>query len=292
MKILILGGTGMLGHKLYQRLDSVSETWTTVRTSPTSLERYGIFNPARVCVGVEATDFNTIRKAVDAIKPDVVVNCIGVIKQHPLAKDPIASLTINSLLPHRLAKLGSGAGFRFIHVSTDCVFTGAKGSYLETDSSDADDLYGRTKFLGEVSENNALTLRTSIIGRELSTGTGLVEWFLTHREGTVKGFTGAIFTGFTTLELSDVIANVIENYSDLKGLYQVSSDRINKNELLGLVKDAYGREAVRICPDDELRIDRSLDSSRFRETVGYQPPSWPDMIARMASDPLPYDSWR
>jgi dTDP-4-dehydrorhamnose reductase len=288
MRVLILGGAGMLGHKLYQCYRQRYEVYATLRNIPT---RYPIFDADRVIEHVDAFYFDSLVQAIAQAKPDVVINCIGVIKQLATAKDPIISLTINSLLPHRLAGVCQAAGIRLLHISTDCVFNGKDGMYTEDTPSNAEDLYGRSKFLGEISGPNCLTLRTSIIGRELNTRSGLIEWFLSNRGGQVRGFRQAIYTGFTTLALADIIADLIDNHPDLNGMYQVSSDPINKYDLLLEARDAFGVN-IQIEPDDHLRIDRSLDSTRFRQATGFQPPSWPDMLGAMASDPTPYDSWR
>ena len=200
-------------------------------------------------------------------------------------------MKINSLFPHQLANVCQAVNARMMHISTDCVFAGTKGMYSENDISDATDLYGRTKYLGEVDRPPALTIRTSIIGRELQTTSGLVEWFLSNRDSTVKGFQKAIYTGFTTIALSDIIANIIDNHPDLTGLYQVSSEPINKLDLLSLIKEKFGLSCV-IEPETKTCIDRSLDSSRFRQLTGFVPPSWDKMIKQMAEDPAPYDNWR
>jgi dTDP-4-dehydrorhamnose reductase len=291
MRVLVLGAGGMLGHKLVQQYRTRYETWTTARAGYRAYARYGVIDPNRFIPGVDAFDFDSVIRALATVKPDVVINCIGIIKQLDTAKDPIISIGINALFPHRLANLCRGAGARLIHISTDCVFNGRGGMYTEDDPSNAEDLYGRTKFLGEVSGEGALTLRTSIIGRELSTQSGLVDWFLSNRGGQVRGFTGAIYTGFTTLALADIIAGVIDHHPDLTGLYQVSSEPIDKYTLLCLVRDAY-RADITIEPYADFTLDRSLDSSRFREATGFTPPTWETMINAMAADPTPYDEWR
>jgi len=198
---------------------------------------------------------------------------------------------INSLYPHVLHRLCRARGVRLVHVSTDCVFSGRKGAYRESDPSDAEDVYGRSKFLGEVAGPGAVTLRTSIIGRELSVERGLVEWFLSQRGRKVKGFTKAVFSGLTTLELSKVIRRVLADWVELEGLYHVAAEPVTKFDLLKLIRDVY-RLDVEIEPDDSLACDRSLDGSRFREATGYVAPSWPEMIRAMAEDPTPYEEIR
>jgi dTDP-4-dehydrorhamnose reductase len=291
MRLLILGGAGMLGHKLWQVCRSRFDTWVTVRGLRSAYVPLGLFEPERVVAGVDAFNFDTLVSAMAQVRPEVVVNCIGIIKQVASASDPIASLTINALLPHRLAVLARSSGARLIHISTDCVFAGRKGGYTEADHSDAEDLYGRTKFLGEVTGPGALTLRTSIIGRELATTSGLVEWFLSQPGGRVQGFRRAIFSGLTTLELAGLIARVIEQAPHLQGLYHVSAEPIDKCSLLELLRAAYG-VPVEIEPNSDIMIDRSLDSRRFREATGYVPPAWPELVQKLADDPTPYAQWR
>jgi dTDP-4-dehydrorhamnose reductase len=290
-RILILGGAGMLGHKLCQLYRNEFKTWCTVRSFPRGPEGFEIWDKDRTLPAVDAADFDSVTRAIAQVKPDVVVNCIGIIKQLKAAKDPIVSLSINSLFPHRLANLCRAANARMIHISTDCVFSGRKGMYTEDDPSDAEDLYGRTKFLGEVNYPGCLTVRTSIIGRELHSTSGLVDWFLSNRGGKVRGFRRAIYTGFTTVALAKILGDIIRNHPELSGVWQVSSEPIDKYDLLKLVNEVY-RAGIEIEPDDSFLCDRSLNSSRFRTAAHFQPPTWPEMIADMHNDPLPYDQRR
>jgi dTDP-4-dehydrorhamnose reductase len=291
MRVLILGGGGMLGHKLWQMYRDHFETWVTVRTSYRDYARFELFDPQRMLGGVEAFDFDAVVRALAAIKPQVVINCIGIIKQLPTARDPIISLTVNALFPHRLANLCLAGNMRLIHISTDCVFNGRKGRYTEIDVSDAEDLYGRSKYLGEVNAPGCLTLRTSIIGRELQTTSGLVEWFLSQRGQTVKGYRRSIYSGFTTLALARVMAEIIEQQPDLSGVYQVSSEPINKYDLLHLIRREMN-VPIEIEADDTVSLDRSLDSARFRSATGFTPPAWDEMVREMARDETPYEKWR
>jgi dTDP-4-dehydrorhamnose reductase len=291
MKVLILGGSGMLGHKLWQRLAPDFYTHVTFRQSPQAYSAYGIFDPARSIGGVSAEDFDTVIRALASVRPDVVVNCIGIVKQDATAKDPLKSITVNALFPHRLAHSCRAANARLIHISTDCVFSGQSGDYKETDKADAEDLYGRTKLLGEVDYENALTIRTSMIGRELSGAHGLVEWFLSQRGQTVRGFKRAVFSGFTTAALADIISNVIAKHPELRGVWHVAAEPINKFDLLSLVKEAFGLN-IEIVAEDSFICDRSLDADRFRRETGWAPDGWPQMIDQMAQDPTPYDEFR
>jgi dTDP-4-dehydrorhamnose reductase len=229
--------------------------------------------------GADIENDDSLAQLFAEVRPDIVINCIGLVKQLAQANDVLAALPINSLLPHRLARLCASAGARLIHISTDCVFSGDKGMYREDDFSDARDLYGRSKFLGEVDYPNAVTLRTSIIGHELNSTHGLVEWFLSQQSG-VLGYSKAVFSGLTTLELARVMHDFVIPRPDLRGVYHVSVDPIDKETLLRQVAKTYGK-TIDITPDDKVVIDRSLDSTRFRQATGYSPPAWPELIARM-----------
>jgi dTDP-4-dehydrorhamnose reductase len=291
VKILILGGHGMLGHRLWLNLQKEHEVWVTVRQTSSPFPDLPEFPSKRVRTDVDASNFDQVTRALASIQPDLVINCIGLIKQMGhLARDPIMSISLNALLPHRISLICRAAKIRMVHISTDCVFSGKKGNYLESDESDAEDLYGRSKFLGEVAyPPHSITLRTSIIGRELKTRLGLIEWFLSQKDGdTIRGYKHAIYSGFTTDELSRIIMNNIIPYPELTGLYHVSSDPINKYDLLQIANQVFGRR-IKILPDEDFFIDRSLDSTRFCQATGYQPPSWPEMIQEMAKDSQFYD---
>lgn len=279
-KVLVLGASGMLGHAVlrvfaqgdrHSVLGSVRSA-NVLRLLPAELRE-------QVVCGVDVENTDSLVRLFTLARPDVVINCIGLVKQLAEAGDPLAAIPINSLLPHRLAQLCDVAQARLIHISTDCVFAGTQGMYSEHDVPDAQDLYGRSKFLGEVDYPHAVTLRTSIVGHELSSAHGLVDWFLAQ-QGTVKGFTRAVFSGLPTVELARVMRDVVVPNAELRGLYHVSADPINKFELLSLVAQTYGK-SITVVPDDHLKIDRSLDSSRFRATTGYEPPTWPELVRRM-----------
>jgi len=291
MRILIIGGNGMLGHKLLQEWQARFDVWTTLRGGFEDVRQYDIFDPAKTLENIDAEDFPSVERAVGIVAPEVIFNAVGIIKQLPSSKNVIKTLTVNSIFPHRLAELAAKTGARLINISTDCVFDGKKGNYREDDLPNATDLYGKSKNLGEVDGANCLTLRTSIIGRELSTNHSLVEWFLSNRGKKVKGFVNAVYTGFPTIVLADIIADLIEHHKDLSGLYHVSAEPINKYELLQMIGEAY-RADIEIEPDESLRIDRSLDSRRFRSTTGFKPAAWKEMIRQMAEDKTPYETWR
>ena len=294
MKILILGGGGMLGHKLVQQWRERFEVWTTVRGNYSAVERFGLFDREKTISFVTAENFDSIIHAFGVVQPDVVVNCIGVIKQLEAAKDPTLTLSINAIFPHRVAALCKASGARFVTLGTDCVFSGTRGNYLETETPDAVDLYGQSKHWGEVvAGDNCLTVRTSIIGRELGTAHSLADWFLSNRGlgKTLKGFTRAIYTGFPTIVLADILADIIETKPNVNGLWHISSDPINKFDLLQLINREF-KANLAIEPDTDFHCDRSLNSERYRAEFNFKPPSWTQLIKQMADDPTPYDDWR
>jgi len=284
MRVLVLGGSGMLGHKMFQVLSEDFETFATFRNFNNLL----IYKPNQIIDNVDAMSFVTVACALAKVKPDVVINCIGVIKQIPEANDPLISISVNSLFPHSLANLCQTKGTRMIHVSTDCVFSGRDGNYVESDVSDAEDLYGRTKFLGEVNRPGCLTIRTSVFGRSFNKKAGLLEWFLGNRGSRVHGYTNAIYTGFSTQALAQIVRDLIINYPFLSGLYHISSDPISKHDLLVMIRDAMKLD-IEIEPKEDFYCDRSLDSYRFRIETGYLIPTWDEVIAGLVEDDTPYD---
>jgi dTDP-4-dehydrorhamnose reductase len=281
----------MLGHKLWQTFAPRFDTFVTFRRPPARYARLGLFDESRALGGVAAEDFDSVARAFDRARPEAVVNCVGVVKQDAAAKDPVASITVNALFPHLLARLSRERGARLVHLSTDCVFSGRAGGYAESDRADAEDLYGRTKLLGEVAGENCLTVRTSMIGRELEGAQGLLEWFLSQRGGRVRGFKRAVFSGFTTQALAGLLAEVLSEHPGLSGVWHAAADPINKFDLLSLVNEMYGLR-VEIEPDESFTCDRSLDGSRFRAATGLGAPPWPEMIRRMRDDATPYDELR
>ena len=287
MIILILGSTGMLGHKLVQVLSKEHKVTGTVRRNAFVLSNYPVFSKMEILGNISAENLETIRTAIDKTDPDVIINCIGIVKQLPAAQDPLQSIAINALFPHQLAQICRQKNIRLIHMSTDCVFSGRKGYYTEEDSSDAEDLYGKTKYLGEVDYPGCLTIRTSIIGRELDTSHGLIEWFLGNEGKTVKGYKKAIFSGLTTLALSEIIAEIISRYPRISGVYQVASEPISKYDLLNLVKKIYSI-TITVNPDETVINDRSLNPEKFKKETNIKIPSWEYMIEQMHQDPTPY----
>ena len=288
MNVLILGASGMLGHKISQILSKKMDVVCSFRNDPDISIKNLVFKKQEIICDVDANDVKTVFSAIESVNPDVVVNCIGIVKQLPEAKDSIQSIKINALFPHQVAKICREKGIRFIHISTDCVFSGKNGNYLESDFADADDLYGRTKYLGEVTEPGCLTLRTSIVGRELKGSNGLFEWFFSQNGKQVDGYKKAVFNGLTTNTLSEIICELILNHPKLEGLYHVSSEPVDKYSLLSLVKEKYGLN-IQIVPDESVVCDKSLNSQKFKEDTGISIPLWPDMIGEIYLDKTPYD---
>lgn len=279
-KVLVIGASGMLGNAVLRFFaQSPGFNVTGSARSAGLLKRLPAELHSRIVCGVDVENPDSLARVLAAVRPHVVINCVGLVKQLAEADDPLAAIPINALLPHRMARLCDVAGARLVHVSTDCVFTGSRGNYRESDAPDATDLYGRSKLLGEVDYPNAVTLRTSIIGHELDSAHGLVGWFLAQ-SAAVKGYSRAIFSGLPTVELARVIRDHVIPKPELRGLYHVSAAPIAKLELLQLVAKAYDKP-IGIIPDDKLVIDRSLDSTRFRELTGYHPEGWPELVRRM-----------
>jgi dTDP-4-dehydrorhamnose reductase len=279
-RVLVIGASGMLGNAVlrlfsqspsYQVFGSV-RSFAARRLLPESLQE-------SVFTGVDGENIDSLMHLFGVVCPDVVINCVGLVKQLTEADDPLAAIPINALLPHRLARLCEVARARLIHLSTDCVFAGTKGMYKESDAADATDLYGRSKYLGEVDYPHAITLRTSIIGHELDGARSLVSWFLSQ-EGSVKGFKRAIFSGLPTVEVARVIRDHVIPHPELHGLYHLSATPINKFELLTLVAETYGK-SIEISADEKLIIDRSLDSTRFQQATGFAPKPWRELINSM-----------
>jgi dTDP-4-dehydrorhamnose reductase len=277
MKVLVLGGDGMLGHQVARRLASSNEVVATVRKPPTTIVTAALAG-CRLITGVDVQLPGAL-EVVGETGAEAVVNAAGIVKQR--TADSIESIAVNSLFPHQLARACREADSRLIHISTDCVFSGARGDYRESDTPDPHDLYGLTKLLGEVSGPGSLTIRTSMIGLELANRSSLIEWFL-RQQGEVGGYRRAIWSGLTTVELARVIERLLTQQPKLDGVWHVSGEPISKFELLTRLAAMLGRH-VDIVPDDRVVIDRSLNSERFRSAVGYDPPSHDAMLAELAS---------
>lgn len=277
---MVLGVTGMLGNAMFRVLSENADLVVYGTARSESSRCYFAENlQSQIVVGVDVENHDSLVRVFADVRPNIVVNCVGLVKQLADANNPLQAVPINTLLPHRLAALCQATSARLIHISTDCVFSGSKGGYLETDFPDAYDIYGRSKLLGEVDYPHAITLRTSIIGHELSGHRSLVNWFLAQ-QNSVKGFTRAIFSGLSTVELATTVRDVVLPHQELHGLYHVASKPINKFDLLQLVAKTYGK-SIEIKPAEDLVINRSLNANRFKQATGYMSPEWPAMIQHM-----------
>jgi dTDP-4-dehydrorhamnose reductase len=277
-RVLVIGASGMLGHTVL-RVFAASRGYEVWGTARAALPAGAADSRIRMIGGTDLTDSDAVARSFSACRPDVIINCAGVVKQLAAADDPLTALPLNALAPHRLARLCELTGSRLIQISTDCVFDGQRGGYRETDLPNARDLYGLSKYLGELSSPGCVTLRTSIIGPQRDGTTGLVSWFLAQ-DRAIPGYTKAVFSGLSTLELARVMRDYVIPFPDLEGVYHVSAAPISKYDLLLLLAEAYQKQ-IEIVPDDHLKIDRSLDSTRFRNETGYAPPPWPEMIQEM-----------
>jgi dTDP-4-dehydrorhamnose reductase len=275
--VLVLGGTGMLGHVLYRECQRRFDTHATIRSDQASEVAARALDADRIVAGVRAEDPAGVERALDRVAPEVVVNCIGVVKQRDVS--PTEMIRTNALFPHQLAEACGERGVRLIHISTDCVFSGRRGRYTEDDTPDAEDVYGRSKALGEPNGAGVLTLRTSMIGRELQGASGLLEWLLSQNEE-VRGFTEARFTGPTAPVLAEAIADLVELHPELEGTWNLGAEPISKHDLLIQLRDAY-RLDLEVVADNSVKIDRTLDSSRFRAATGWAPPAWSEMVAAL-----------
>lgn len=278
-KILILGANGMLGGSLHRYFSNTENSVVGTVRSNTALKQLAEMGFDNVISGIDVTDYEVLDSTISEMKPDYVFNCIGLIKQLSHSKQPVPAIEINSLLPHKLAQICTKYGAKLIHFSTDCVFSGSVGGYVESSLPDAKDLYGRSKLLGEVDYDNHLTLRTSIIGHELNSNVSLVDWFLSQ-SNSVKGFSQAIFSGLPTCYIAEFLDEYVIGNSGLSGLYHLSAEPIDKYSLLLLIKQKYDVE-LDIIDYPDFVIDRSLNSDNLRELINFKPPQWPELIEKM-----------
>ncbi len=273
-KILVLGSSGMLGHVVFDVLSKKYETWGTARTKCPQIFK----NNDHIIEHVDATDLQEIKKHIENINPTIVINCIGIIKQSQEIASKALSIQINALFPHQLAQICSTSKCDLIHFSTDCVFSGKRGQYRESDELDATDFYGKTKALGELDYGHTLTLRTSIIGHELNSARSLVGWFLSQK-GSVRGFSRAMFSGFPTITLANILSELIQDQIP-KGIYHISTSSISKYQLLRLIAERYNHP-IEIVADEVLVLDRSLDSSKLNSLINWPQKSWKQLVNDM-----------
>jgi dTDP-4-dehydrorhamnose reductase len=280
IKILILGSTGLLGSTLLKYLSKKNnyKCYGAIRKKSDAIKLKNIKD-----IKLYKIDYKkrcSITKVFNQINPNIIINCIGITKQL-VHKNKISEIIrVNSFLPHFLSQLVNlQKKIRLIHFSTDCVFSGIKGNYKETDLPDAQDIYGRSKLLGEISCSNTLTLRTSIIGHELQTKYSLLNWFLDQKKF-VEGYKNAFFSGLTTLEIAKVLDRFIIPNKNLEGLYHLSGKKISKYDLLNLIKKVYKKD-IKININRNVKINRSLNSNSLQIITGYKLNSWNKIIKEM-----------
>lgn len=283
MKILVLGGNGMIGHYLLSGLRQRHDVKATFKQPWSTYGDLQGLDAKDTFTGCDVRNFQHVEKIMKEFTPDAVINATGVTKQLVDKKGPEIAIDINALFPHRLANLCESHASRLILLSSDCIFSGAKGAYTEDDNSDAVDVYGRTKFLGEVDADHVVTLRKSTIGLELTGAHGLVEWFLAQT-GEIKGFSNAIYSGIITEELVRVIELILLDIPSLSGIWNVAGPPISKYHLLTKLQEEIQKTDVVITRDETFFCDRSLDGSRFERVTGYSPPGWTEMIKTLGQE--------
>ena len=291
MRILILGGNGMIGHKMYQTISKIhKDTWITLRKSLSNYSYSDIYNPEKVIDNIDLINFQIISKQLNKINPDIIINACGITIRRGIETLKSNSIILNSALPHFLNEWVTSNNKRLIHFSTDCVFTGAKGDYLDNDNKDAYDLYGSTKSMGEVIDSKyAITLRGSMIGSELENKTELFEWFLKQKNKEIKGFNKVIYSGITTTKMAEIVLKLIDQYPNLSGVYNISSKPISKFELLKLWNDFFDINA-NIEIDKSYTSNKNLISDNFFRTISMEQPDWVELSSQLKIDNLLYNN--
>ncbi len=274
-KILVLGVNGLLGHRVFINLNK-NKKFKVIGTLR-SMNKNNIFIKKKIIENFNVLNFDNLKKKINYIRPDFIINCIGVTNKKIKNNKTSDLILINSVLPHYLDSLSKKLKFKLIHISTDCVFSGLKNFYTEIDPCDVQDLYGLTKFIGEIRNSKNLTIRTSIIGHEMSEKNGLLEWFLSQKS--VKGFSKVVYSGVTTNQLSEIIERCITKYN-LSGLFQVSSKPISKFELLKLIKKIYKKD-IKIKKSVKMKKKLILNSKKFTKKTKYLVKPWKDQIEEM-----------
>ena len=291
MKVIVLGASGLIGHKLFEKLSLRFETYGTLRLKREEYENDFFKDYDNFIDQIDVHDFDNLIKNLNRVNPDVILNCVGITKRKDEINLPLESIYVNSLFPHKLLSWAISNNKRLIHFSTDCVFTGKEGNYTELSLTNAEDVYGRTKALGEVNYKNGLTIRSSFIGRELSTNSELLEWFLSNTTESINGFKNALYSGVSTIFLAKTIGDIVEFYPELYGLRQLSVKKpISKHDLLIIAKDKFNKR-VDIVAEEEFQIDASLNGDLLRKEISYGNPNWTDMMEELAADNRYYKSY-
>jgi dTDP-4-dehydrorhamnose reductase len=288
MRILILGVSGLIGHKLLQELSSNFEVFGTLHKSKVQYGNLSLFSGNNIIENIDVAEFEILKDVLYAVNPDVILNCVGITKRKIIVNNPLNALIINSVFPHQLANWAKINHKRVIHFSTDCVFDGRIGNYNELSLTTAEDTYGRTKALGEINYDHSLTIRSSFIGQELFDRTELLDWFLAQNGKQIKGFKNTFYSGVSTIFMARVITNIISNFPDLSGLYQLAPEKsISKYELLNIAQKAFNVN-IEIIPDEEHVHRPTLDASKLKNEINLIIPSWKEMMQELASDRIFY----
>ncbi len=286
MRILILGANGLIGYTLWKQFQEKYDTYAVTRLPKATLaEHTSLFESDKVIDKIDISDFHHLTGIIRALRPECILNGTGVTKRRHEIHHIETALTINSLFPHKLAEWCLGQGIRLINFSTDCVFHGDSGDYNEESITTAIDNYGRTKAFGEVTDMmNCVTIRSSFIGREIMHKTELLEWFLAQDGKSIKGFTNALYSGVSTIQMSKVVSHILDNFPNLHGLYQLAPEKpISKYDLLCIAKKAFG-SSVQIVTDDSFISNKSLNGSKLKNEIGFEVPSWNTMMTELAQD--------
>lgn len=286
MKVIVLGGAGMLGHQVWQKCLEVfgpHQVACTLHKSRTHYTQFGIFENGHVFDEIDLQDFSNAEKVLQKFSPDYIVNAVGITLRKKELHDLALTYNLNGMLPHRLALWGHQHKARVIHLSTDCVFDGAQGHYSEMSVPTAKDHYGKSKFLGEIRYDNALTLRFSAIGRELEGKTELLEWFLSQKNQKVKGFAKAMYSGLSTNVVAEEVVKRISAKTKLHGLYQMAGESVSKYELLKMINEIFHVNAE-IEAFDQYVADKTLSSELYSAATGFVRPHWKKMLTEVAAD--------
>lgn len=284
MRILILGGNGMIGHKMYQVISKeFDDVWVLLKKPLDQVHSSEIFKTDKVIESFNLVHFDKLSKVLNNLMPDLIINAAGITIRRGINDNILNSILINSALPHFLDNWVKSNNKRLIHFSTDCVFSGKKGFYSEFSATDAEDTYGKTKGLGEVISSNTITLRGSMIGRELENKTELLEWFLNQNEHSVKGYNKVIYSGITTIRMAKYVLQILNKHPNMNGIYNVSSINISKFELVKLFNQYFNKKCF-IIADDSYISNKDLDSTKFYLETGFEKPNWSELIEELASD--------
>ena len=285
MKIIVLGASGLIGSYMFRELSKTFETFGTIRKSKIKYKDIALFKSNKIIDNIDILNLDNLNKLLESLKPNIIVNCIGVTKRK-ISDNLLDVIKINSIFPHELVKWGLINSARIIHFSTDCVFNGLTGNYNEKSNTNAFDIYGKTKALGEIQYDNCLTIRSSFIGRELFDKTELLEWVISNNGKKIKGFKKTMYSGVSALFLSKFIKNIINDHIKLNGLFQLSTDiPISKYDLICLIRDCFDLN-IEIIPENNKYHCPTLDNSKLKNKMNFEIPSWKEMLVELKNNKI------